>query len=211
MTTYNQLVDGYKTYKTTVMEQKKDIVRHLIQLKIKPSTLFITCADLQISPEVITSAKPRDLYVIRNIGGIVPPYEKKGIHGEIAAIEFAVCELGVENIVVLGHTHCDGVIELMQHDLNKKKKSDPMEAWLNIGLDAKNAVVKQMGEFPFEDQCEACEKEILLVSIRNLLTYPWVKERAGKNQLGIYGWNYDIETGELFSYDPHTHQFELVL
>lgn len=210
MSSFEKLVSGYRSFKATEFEQIGNVLRHHIALNHKPSTLFVTSCSLQIAPDTLTASNPGDLYVVRNLGGFVPPYDGGVAHAGVAAIKYAVVELEVENIIVLGHTHCDGVHMLM--DPNQEKKladtNDPIAQWLHTIDEAKDAVCKQLKKKDFDFQEHACEQEAVLVSLKNLIDFPFVKERIEHNNLGIFGWHLDIETGLLSSFNPETRLFE---
>lgn len=209
MSTFDKLISGYRLFKATTYEHQKEMVKHFLALGIKPSTLVVTSCSLQISPDILTSSNPGELFVIRNIGGLLPPY---GEHecGTIAAVEYAVQELEVENVIVLGHTHCDGIEMMMNNKKVLQDASDPMAVWMKIAASAKNAVKETLSKKSEEEQEAACEKEAILVSMKNLIEYPFVKKRIDLDNIDIYGWHFDIETGELSAFDPTTKFFELV-
>lgn len=212
MSSLDKLISGYRIFKATIYPRKKDLATHFLQLGIKPKTLVVTSCSLQISPDELTSSNPGELYVIRNVGGIIPPYGSSA-YGIIAAIEYAVKELYVENVVIIGHSHCDGIHLMMDKEKEKDLQgyNDPMAAWMHVIDDAKNAVRSQLGKSSKEEQETACEHEAVLVSLRNLVGYPFVKERISKNDVGIFGWHFDIETGALQSFNPKSKVFEDIL
>lgn len=210
MPSFEKLISGYRIFKTTTYEQRKDIVSHYLALGIKPSTLVITSCSLQVSPDILTSSNPGELYVIRNVGGLVPPYGEGGANGTIAAIEYAIKELEVANVIVLGHSHCDGVHLLMDQEKEEvlQNESNPIASWLHIMDEAKDAVKAQLKKKSEEEQEAACEQEVILVSLKNLISYPFVEKRIEGDELAIYGWHFDIESGTLRTFNPETRLFE---
>lgn len=208
MPSLQNLVGGFKTYKATLYNQHKNLISHFLQQGRKPTTLFITCCDLRTSPDSITSSSLGDLYTIRTIAGLVPPYADVGAHGSVAAIQYAVEVLKVENIVVMGHTHCEGIHSLMTYEPKGSEEYDPMANWLHIAKDAKEAVQSQLAGKPLPEQEKACEQESVLVSLKNLLTYPWIKDRIENDSLYVYGWHFDIVAGDLLCFNPASQQFE---
>jgi carbonic anhydrase len=203
-------MDGYKTFKATTLARHKDLITHLLEQGHKPTSLVIAGSEMRVSPDLLTSSRPGDLYVIRNIAGLVPPYQETGTNGTIAAIEHAVCRLNVENIVVVSNAYNSAVKTLMADDFNSNDPKDNISQWLSIAADARNAVKEQLAHLTPEEQERACEQEILLVSLRNLLGYPWIMERIEKNQLALYAWYFNIRNGELHSFNPNTGFFEVV-
>lgn len=206
----DSLTDGFKTFKATTYEQHRDMILHLVDQGHKPSTLFIASAGMRISPDKITSSRPGDLYVIRNVAGLVPPYESTGANGIISAIEHAVSTLEVENIVLLGNAHSSAIKFLMSDEFHPEDANDHVSTWLSIGMEARNAVKEQLADLSQEEQERACEQEILLVSLRNLLGYPCVEERINQGKLNLYAWHFNIRDGELKSFNPGNGQFELI-
>lgn len=210
MNGYEKLISGFRDFKATTYQNYKDLVVHLVRQGQKPNTLVICCCDLRISPDNIVSCNPGDLYVIRNVAGLVPKYDEGGSNGTIAAIEYAVNNVGVENIVVLGHAHCDGIKKLMIDDKISKDSKDPVASWLSIALDAKNAVLEQVQDKSDDEKARVCEMESVLISLKNLLGYPFITDKAKKGQINLFGWHFDIEQGELVAFDPRTKFFEPV-
>ena len=211
MVALSKLVSGYRVFKATTYEEHKDVITHLLRMGAKPTSLVITSCSLRISADQIFGCSPGDLYVIRNVGGFVPPYEEKGMHGTLAAIEYAIKVLKVENVMIVGHAHCEGVRELMKLDEHiTEHNRDPMKAWLSIAVRARDEVRKQMAGSSEQEQLRACEKEVVLVSLLNLLEYPWIKELVEQGKLDIYGWYFNIEKGELLAFNPQSKFFELV-
>lgn len=206
MSNVGKLISGFRTFKATTFQQKKDIIGHFIEQGQKPTTLVISCADIRLSPTEIFAANPGELYIINNIGGLVPKYDTQGIHGILSAIEYAVNVLQVENIIVLGHARCDGIKMIMSE--KGGKLSESMKAWMSVASEARDIVKKELaGKSEEEQQC-ACEQESLIVSIKNLMTYPYIVKRMKENKLNIFGWHFNIETGDIMAFDPDTKFFE---
>jgi carbonic anhydrase len=210
MTDINRLFSGYRTFKATTFEQKRDIIRHLVELNQKPSTLVISSCDLPISPSEIFSANPGEFFILNNIGGMVPKYKTEGISGILSALEYAVVNLQVETILVLNNAKCTSTELIMSDDFVafKSKMSDTMKTWLSIASEARDVVKKQLKNSTPEEQAEAFEKETLIISLNNLLTYPYIKERISKNKLKIFGWQFNIETGTIHAFNSQSGIFE---
>ncbi len=204
-----KLISGFRTFKATSFSRQKDIIHHLIELGQKPSTLVISCADIRLAPAEILSTNPGDLYVINNIGGLIPKFGTEGIAGILSALEYAVNELEVENIVVLGHAKCNGIKMLMSEKNSANKElSEPMKKWLEIAGEARDAVKKQLADKSEEEQQSACEHEAIIVTMRNLITYPYIKKRMDQNKLNIFGWRFNIEEGTISAFNPDTKFFD---
>ncbi len=177
----------------------------------KPKTLLIGCSDSRVDPALLTGCAPGDLFMIRNVANLVPPYEKShGYHGISSALEYAVCFLEVENIIILGHSGCGGIAGLME-TAKGKEVGEFIGKWVSIVAPARDKVLKEMTDKSPDEQAHACEKEAILVSLNNLLTFPWIKERSASGKLTLHGWYYNIGTGELKSYNHSSETFEILV
>ncbi len=210
MPNFAKLVSGFKVFKATTFQNKKDVIHHLIEQGQKPTTMVISCVDIRVSPTEIFATNPGDLYILNNMGGLVPKYDTSGIHGILSAIEYAVTILEVENIVVLGHAKCDSIKMMMLDKINEKSKglSESMRTWLSVAKEAREAAEKNLADKSDEEKQTYCEHESLVVSMRNLLTYPYITERLKKNKINVYGVHFNIEEGEIIGFNPQTQNFE---
>jgi carbonic anhydrase len=211
MADFGKLVSGFRIFKATKYAEQKDVIGHLIRQGVKAKTLFITCSDLRIGPDVIFSSNPGDFFVVRNLAALVPTFESDHASGSIAAIEYAVLKLNVENIVVLGHANCDGIKALMAGDKQNdgsENHSSAMLNWLSIAKDAKDAVNTQLANKTDEEKEEACQFESILVSLKHLITYPFINERINDDRLKIYGWHFNINNGTLLAFNPESKYFD---
>ena len=206
MPTLEKLVDGFKIYKATIHDKQKDLIMHMEQAGIRPSTLVITSSDLQVSPDLMTSCVPGELYLIRLKAGLVPIYDPSYVSGFTATLEYAVLNHQVQNIVILGHSHNDGLQMALDSEM-ATSDADPLRAWLGIAHDVAHAVKTQMAGATPEQQVKAMELETVVMGIRNLFSYPWITDRVNKGALEIYGWHFDVETGELLGYAPNVGTF----
>lgn len=209
MTNIGKLIGGFKVFKATTYQNKKDVISHLIEQGQKPTTLVISCVDIRLSPSEIFASNPGDLYIVNNMGGLVPKYETRGIHGILSAIEYAVTTLEVENIIILGHAKCDSIKMMMSDKFSSEKGlSESMKTWLSIAKEALDATKTKMSDKTEDEQEAYCEHESLIVSMRNLMTYPYVADRMKKNKINIHALHFDIETGEIIGFNPETLNFD---
>lgn len=177
----------------------------------KPQALLIGCCDSRVDPALLTDSAPGDLFILRNIANLVPPYSKSDdYHGVSSSIEYAVCFLEVSDIIVLGHSNCGGIGALMD-SAKGEKVGEFIGKWVSIAASARDKVLTEMPQEEKEKQTRACEKEAILVSLKNLMTFPWVKERVAKGQLSVHGWYYNMGTGQLRYYNPLTGEFEILV
>lgn len=212
MSDIGKLISGFRVFKATTFQRKKDVIHHLIEQGQKPSTMVISCVDIDVAPAEIFATIPGELYVINNIGGLVPKHTATGVHGIMSAIEYAVSDLQVQNIIVLGHAKCDGIKMMMSDKFTDKTKglSESMRTWLSIASEAREAVKKEMADKTPEEQCAACERESVVVSLSNLIEYPYIAKRIEENKLNVFGWHFDVETGEIVGLNPDTGFFDSI-
>lgn len=175
----------------------------LVQHGQHPCTMVIACCDSRCDPALLTDCSPGDLFVVRNVANLVPPCEPngRGLHGVSAAVEFAVRQLEVTHIIVLGHAQCGGIRALMQG--TRDIGADFLADWVNIARPAREKVLTTLPDETFDMQAAACEQAAILVSLGNLLTFPWIRERVANNRLELHGWYFDMAKGELAGYDPN--------
>ena len=206
-----KLISGSRVFKATTFQQKKDVIEHLLEQGQKPTTLVISCADIRLSPTEIFATNPGELFIINNIGGLVPKYEAKGVHGILASIEYAVTELQVQNIIILGHAKCDSIKMMMsEKSASNNKLSESMKTWLSIASEARDAVRKELSTKSDEEQQDSCEHESIVISMRNLMGYPYVEKRMKENKLNIFGWHFNVESGDISGFNPDTKFFEAI-
>jgi carbonic anhydrase len=162
-----------------------------------------------VDPALVLDCAPGDLFVIRNVANLVPPEESRvgGRHGTSAALDYAVRTLGVEHIVVLGHAHCGGIRALLTGSGTQAQESF-IGSWMRLAESARASVIKDMPHASLTEQSRACEQQAILVSLENLMTFDWIKERVESGILALHGWYFDIEHGQLLSYNPTAKKFE---
>jgi carbonic anhydrase len=173
----------------------------------KPKVLFITCSDSRIDPNLITQTDVGELFVIRNAGNIIPPYGAAN-GGEGATLEYAIQALGIEQIIVCGHSHC-GAMKGLLH-LNKLQEDLPLVYdWLRHTEATRRLLKDNYQGYQDDELLEIAISENVLTQIENLKTYPIVHSRLYQDRLQIYGWVYYLETGEVLAYDPDSHTYML--
>ncbi|KAJ6294054.1 hypothetical protein OIU76_022186 [Salix suchowensis] len=160
-----------------------------------PKFLVFACCDSRVSPSSILDFQPGEAFTFRNIAGLVPPFNKMRYSGVGAAIEYAVVTLNVENILVIGHSSCGGIERLMSHPEDGSTANDFIDDWVQIGLPAKAKVKAEFGHLPLDEKIRECEKEAVNLSLTNLQTYPYVRERMARKALALRGGYYDFVEG----------------
>jgi carbonic anhydrase len=199
-----KLLKGLREFKTNYVSTHRDLLEHLTHGQ-NPRVLFITCSDSRISPNLLTQTDLGDLFVIRNAGNIIPPYRAAN-GGEGASVEYAIHALGIEQIVVCGHSHCGAMKGLLQ--LGKLEEEMPLVYdWLRHAEATRRLVKENYNGYGKEELLEIAIAENVLTQIENLKTYPVVHSRLYQGRLKIYAWIYMIETGEVLAYDPETHSY----
>jgi len=224
----DQLLAGIKGFQERFYEQDPEHMQQLTEQGQKPKVLLIACSDSRVDPAILTAAAPGDLFVVRNVANLVPPYKLEGSYdGARAAIEYAVRDLGVNHIVVLGHAHCGGIKALLATLSGQRLERDFIGSWVSMALDACFKYILNPGgkSQPLTDDMEVNEVDIgtlcqhqhlaeraaIRGSLANLATYPWIKERMADGTLSLHGWWFDLETGDLWSTDADNTTFLPVL
>ena len=201
------LLEGFRHFRKEVYPRQSARF-HELAAGQKPHTLFITCADSRVMPELIFSAQPGELFVYRNIGNVVPPYSQH-VSGVVAAIEYAIAVLGVRHIVVCGHTDCGAMKAVLKPESLEDVPS--VAAWLKH-TDAARHVTAHHGHDPASQEALSCMTEENVVSqLDHLRTQPVVAARLAAGTLRIHGWIYDIAHGEIRAFDAEKGGFRPLL
>lgn len=204
-----RLLEGVHRFRTAEFGRYRDLFRRLSREGQKPHTLFITCADSRVLAELITQSKPGELFVVKNLGNIVPPASVTGsTNSTAAAIEFAVSVLEVSDVVVCGHSQC-GAMHALMHGLGYGLPMPHVDEWLGIAGPVLEVVRRDYRHLQRpEEQLRALEEENVLFSLENLKSFPAVNERLNAGALRLHAWFFKIHTAELFAYDPEAKQFQ---
>ena len=176
-----QLIDGYHTFRQTYIANEKSGYDDLVRNGQRPKILMVACSDSRVDPALVMNCAPGDLFVIRNVANLVPPYEDdKSYHGTSAALEFGVCGLGIHHIILFGHTQCGGIQALLEHPLKKGEKPSFISKWMDLAQPAQEAVLKFHADASLEEKVTHCGHYSLINSLNNLRTFPWIQERLTK-------------------------------
>ena len=203
-----QLLEGVHRFQQREFGKYKQIFRRLSREGQKPHTLFITCADSRVVAELITQSKPGDLFVIKNVGNIVPPPDPDGAWNSTGAgIEFAVESLGVTDIVVCGHSQCGAISALMQDNCGPAELKH-LRKWISLAVPVREAIDRNYSHLKTEtERMRAAEEENVLFSIDQLHAYPCVQKKLAEGALRLHAWFFKIDSADLFAYDPEHRQF----
>lgn len=206
-----KLIDGFGRFRAEHFETEDSLYQRLTREGQSPRIMVIACCDSRVDPAIITDCDPGDLFVVRNVANLVPPHETIGhYHGTSAALEFAVRCLNVEDVIVLGHSRCGGIRALLSGIQGADGLGQFITPWMAIAAEARNQVMPTGVGEPDEEAARACEQAAIRISLQNLLSFQWVKERVHAGRLNLHGWYFDMEHGQLLRYNPSTVGFELL-
>lgn len=198
-----KLIQGIHDFQRNIFRPQREVFERLA-LGQAPETLFITCSDSRINPNLITQTQPGELFIVRNAGNIVPPHGTN-IGGEAATIEYAVSVIKVKDIIICGHTHC-GAMKAVAHPAGLDALPR-VAAWLAHADATRQIVNDHYQHLEGEARVTATVQENVLVQLEHLRTQPAVAAGLTGGTLRLHGWVYKIESGEVFAFDPEQRQF----
>ena len=179
-------------------EQNRDHYEELANFGQSPDVMIVSCCDSRCDPETIFSAMPGELFVVRNVANLIPPYETGGkFHGVSAALEFAALNLRVKHIVIMGHSGCGGVKAALENTTARQTDAMFISRWMSMLDDGRLRVVSAHQGASRKDLAHALEKETVRVSLTNLRTFPFIVDLENKSKVSLYGAYFDIATGQL--------------
>ena len=190
--TIHKLIDGFKSFRQEYYIDQPDIYKDLVEKGQHPEVMVIACSDSRVNPSIITQANPGEIFVVRNVANLVPNYRTDHNCATSACIEFAVRDLGVKHIVVLGHSECGGIKRLCEHK-GIGPERDFIDGWVSI---AEKAGATDLEGF---EKLRHVERAAIGISLENLVTFPWLKRRVKEGNLELHGWFFDLETGNLLT------------
>jgi carbonic anhydrase len=205
-----RLIDGYRNFRTSTYLDQAERYARLGTGAQKPTVMVIGCCDSRAAPETIFDAGPGEIFVVRNVANLVPPYQPDGgHHATSAALEFAVLSLGVQHVVVLGHGRCGGIRAAMDKDGTPLSHTDFIGSWMKAIKDVARVVPLPEGT-PFEAHERNIERASVEHSLANLRTFPWIRMKENRKELTIHGAWFDISMGELHFYDESAASWQEV-
>lgn len=186
-----KMLEGYQQFRNKYVHSDNSVMQSLSYYGQKPEIMVVSCCDSRVDPALILQCAPGDLFVVRNVANIIPPYEKdEAHHGTSAALEFGICILKVKHLILLGHTQCGGIQALLD-SIDLSAQDDFITNWVSL-IKIDNFKSKSPDE---------CAKLSLNQSYENCLTFPWIQEQVDKGELIIHRWFFDIKSGQIFSYN----------
>ena len=207
MRAISKLISGFRDFRATYFEQHPELYKGFIRKGQRPKILLVACSDSRVDPAILFNTEPGELFVVRNVANLVPPYQPDGnYHGTSAAAEFAVRDLEVEEIVVLGHSQCGGIHALCENMRGRPVDREFITPWISIALKA----CAQDGQHPSgekNDDNHQAEQAAIVQSIDNLRTFPWIRDREQAGRIALHGWWFDMEQGTLWGLDHDRREF----
>jgi carbonic anhydrase len=198
----DRLIEGYRVFRESYYVRHREMFDQLAQGQ-SPKALVISCCDSRVDPGLIFNAEPGEIFSLRNVANLVPPYAPdESHHSTSSAIEYAVRWLKVPHIIVMGHANCGGVRALLGFH-----EGDFIGPWMRIAEPARDKAIALAGDEPREVLQRLCEHETLKISLANLRTFPWIREAIRNGSLTVHCWYYDLEKGELQELDEATGEF----
>ena len=189
----DQLIAGYRRFRSETWPREHARFEELAERGQRPRAMVIACSDSRVDPQMVFRAAPGELFVVRNVANLVPPYEPDAAyHGTSAALEFGVRVLRVPDLVVMGHALCGGVQALLEGA--PAEAADFVAPWMRIARAARDRVLACV---PVQARQEACEQETVRLSLANLMTFPWVREAVEAGRLRLHGCHFGVATGRL--------------
>ncbi|MCD6055218.1 MAG: carbonate dehydratase [Gammaproteobacteria bacterium] len=196
-TRFESLLEGYREFHKKYVAADQSIMRQLAVKGQSPEVMVIACSDSRVDPALLLQCDPGDIFVVRNVANIVPPYEKDShYHGTSAALEFAIQFLKIKDLILLGHSQCGGIEALLNP--SNQQPTDFISNWVSIVKQARSQ----------NHTVEDCVKEALHHSYRNCLTFPWIADKVSQGSLDIHRWFFEIRSGKLFSYSNRSDHYE---
>jgi carbonic anhydrase len=204
----DHLADRFRRFKFRHFAPNQDHYEELATYGQNPDTMVISCCDSRVDPETIFNAMPGELFVVRNVANLVPPYETGGrYHGVSTAIEFAIMNLRVKHVVIMGHSGCGGIKAALDKSAAIETEAHFISRWMSMLDDARLAVLASHQMRSQAEKVSALEREGIRSSIRNLRTFPFVKDLEDKGRLSLHGAHFEIATGQLSVLNQATNGF----
>jgi len=203
------LQNGFRKFREIYFEKTPDLYQGLLSQGQNPRFAVVACSDSRVDPAIVLQTEPGDIFAVRNVAAMVPPYEEDGnYHGTSAALEFAVTELGVEHIIIIGHAHCGGVAAMVHKQEGGEVSGRFISAWTDLMREARSRALAAEPELDGDALLSASERQSVRLSLENLITFPFICEAMEAGNLSLHGWYLNIFEGALEIWNPDTAVFE---
>jgi carbonic anhydrase len=211
LTDISAFIAGFAEFQEKYFHGEASVYERLRQGQ-SPRALVISCCDSRADPGMLMGAGPGDIFVVRNVANLVPPYRNGAeMPGIRADIEFAVKGLNVEQIIVLGHSGCGGIRALMDGEGVTRNEYEFIGAWVSIAAQVRERVMRELAAAPEDVRSRACEQGAIQLSLENLMSFPWIRERVAAGAMQLHGWYFDINAGDLLAYAADSNSFAPLL
>lgn len=208
----SKFLSGFKRFQRSYLGENNALFDKLVLEGQRPRALMIACCDSRCDPALLTDCDPGDMFVVRNVANLVPPHvQATYFAATTSAIAFAVHNLEVEHVIVMGHAQCGGIRTLLENKMPMGNEEELVAKWLQIAEEARLLVLRDLVGKPVDILAHACEKAAILVSLGNLMSYPWISQRVLEGKLALHGWYFDMTVGELLEYDTEKGVFEVLV
>jgi len=202
------LIDGYHVFRKNYFSQDNVLYDQLARNGQNPKILMIACSDSRVDPAIVTNSQPGDLFVVRNVANLVPPYEQDNTyHGTSAALEFGICGLGIRHVIICGHSQCGGIRALLDGSNKETPQNSFIHKWMQLAKPAYESVLKNHQKAPLEEQIEICSQQSLIHSLDHLKSFPWVQEKLQENNLFLHAWYFDLSKGTIQMFEEEKMMF----
>lgn len=206
MENFHKLLEGFHNFKQKYFLKERQYFESLEKVQ-NPKTLVIACCDSRVDPAILLHCKPGELFVIRNVAALVPAIDQASNPCSVmSAIEYGVKHLNIEHIVVMGHSHCGGIHGLMVPESIQGETF--IQDWVSIASPALERLKELTGEEDEKTRERHCEEGAVLISLDNLLSYPWILERVNEGSLKLHALYYDLKEGNLYRYSVEEENFK---
>lgn len=203
-----ELIAGFARFRGRYFSENDSIYERLTKNGQTPKVMVIGCCDSRVDPAIVFDCDPGDLFVVRNVANLVPPCEADGhYHGTSAALEFAVRGIKVEHVVVMGHARCGGIQALLGQFSFGADTGQFLGPWMSIAAQAREQATARFGNQPPEVLRRACEFASIRISLKNLMSFPFVDAAVKAGQIAVHGWYFDLESGELWGCNTDRGEF----
>ncbi|TAK73476.1 MAG: carbonic anhydrase [Gammaproteobacteria bacterium] len=197
LNSFTKILSGYQLFRKKYALSDNSVMQYLSNYGQKPQIMVVSCCDSRVDPALILQCDPGDLFVVRNVANIIPPYEKdEAHHGTSAALEFGICFLKVKHLILLGHSQCGGIQVLCDHQ--DSNSNDFITNWVSL--------IKTQHKAP--QDADDYAKLALHHSLQNCLTFPWIKEKVTQQELTIHLWFFDVKKGQIFTYSDAQQEYQ---
>ena len=203
------LLDGFRRFRETYYEEAPELFRDRLRHGQSPSVAVVACSDSRVDPAIVLQAEPGDIFAVRNVAALVPPFEEGGLyHGTSAALEFAVEGLGVDHIIVIGHAQCGGVAAMVRRQEGGPAVGRFLAGWTDLLRAARERALAADPALDGAALQAAAERQAVRLSLDNLTTFPFVGTALAAGSLSLHGWYLNIYDGTLDAWNPDSEAYE---